>query len=94
MKVAELAFEKVVELEPTNVGYYVLLSNIYSEADSLEGVARLRVMIRTRKLKKEPGCSYVEAVEHKDKVHLFTSGDRSHPQANEIYTGCSMNWRI
>ncbi|KAK9156768.1 hypothetical protein Scep_003342 [Stephania cephalantha] len=82
VKLAELAFDKVIKLEPTNVGYYVLLSNIYSEAENSEGVARLRVMIRTRKLKKEPGCSYVE---HKDKVHLFVAGDRSHPQVNEIY---------
>lgn len=82
VELAELAFERVIELEPTNIGYYVLLSNIYSDAENLEGVSRVRVMMRERKLKKEPGCSYVE---YKGKVHLFLSGDRSHPQTEDIY---------
>ncbi|KAF8397914.1 hypothetical protein HHK36_016839 [Tetracentron sinense] len=81
-ELAELAFERVVELEPTNIGYYVLLSNMYYEVGNLEGVARVRVMMRDRKLKKEPGCSYVE---HREKVHLFLAGDRAHHQSEEIY---------
>ncbi|XP_059646672.1 putative pentatricopeptide repeat-containing protein At3g11460, mitochondrial [Cornus florida] len=82
VELAELAFQRVIELEPTNIGYYVLLSNIYSEANNLEGVLRIRVMMRERKLKKEPGCSYVE---HKGRTHLFVAGDTSHPQTEEIY---------
>ncbi|KAF6169199.1 hypothetical protein GIB67_013629 [Kingdonia uniflora] len=82
VELAELAFEQVVKLEPANVGYYVLLSNIYTEANNLEGVARIRTMMRLRKLRKEPGCSYVE---YKYKIHLFMAGDRTHPEANEIY---------
>ncbi|GLT94718.1 hypothetical protein SLE2022_124470 [Rubroshorea leprosula] len=82
IELAELAFEKVIGHEPANIGYYVLLSNIYSEAKNLEGVLKVRVMMRERKLKKEPGCSYVE---YKGKVHLFLAGDRSHPQSEEIY---------
>ena len=38
--------------------------------------------MRERKLKKEPGYSYVES---KGKVHLFYSGDRGHRQTEEIY---------
>ncbi|XP_009366723.2 putative pentatricopeptide repeat-containing protein At3g11460, mitochondrial [Pyrus x bretschneideri] len=79
---AELAFEHVVELEPTNIGYYVLLSNIYSDAKNLEGVLKVRVMMRERKLKKEPGFSYVEC---KGTVHVFLAGDRTHRQTEEIY---------
>ncbi|KAL0309511.1 UNVERIFIED_CONTAM: putative pentatricopeptide repeat-containing protein, mitochondrial [Sesamum radiatum] len=79
---AELAFDKVVELEPANIGYYVLLSNIYTEAGNAEGVLRIRVMMRERGLKKDPGYSYVE---WKGMIHLFMAGDRSHPQAKEIY---------
>ncbi|TYI65430.1 hypothetical protein E1A91_D09G157700v1 [Gossypium mustelinum] len=82
VEMAELAFERVIEFEPTNIGYYVLLSNIYSEADNLEGVLKVRVMMRERKLKKDPGFSYVE---YKGRVHLFLAGDRSHPQKKEIY---------
>ncbi|KAL3839288.1 hypothetical protein ACJIZ3_023879 [Penstemon smallii] len=79
---AELAFDKVVELEPRNIGYYVLLSNIYSDADNDEGVLRVRVMMRERGLKKDPGYSYVE---YKGRTHLFMAGDRSHPQTKEIH---------
>jgi pentatricopeptide repeat protein len=82
VELAELAFNQVIELEPTNIGYYVLLSNIYCEAQNLEGVLKVRVMMRKRKLKKEPGYSYVE---YNGRVHLFLAGDRTHPQAKEIY---------
>lgn len=82
LEIAELAFEKVIELEPTNIGYYVLLSNIYSDAENSKGVLKVRVMMRARKLRKEPGCSYVE---YKGKTHLFFAGDQTHPQSEEIY---------
>ncbi|KAB1222586.1 hypothetical protein CJ030_MR2G004932 [Morella rubra] len=76
VELAELAFERVVELEPMNMGYYVLLSNIYCEAEDLEGVLKVRAMMRKQKLKKEPGYSYTE---YKGRVHLFFAGDRTHP---------------
>lgn len=82
VELAELAFHKVVELEPENIGYYVLLSNIYYEANNLDGVLRLRSTMRDRKLKKDPGYSYVE---HRGRIHLFMAGDRSHPRVKDIY---------
>ena len=82
VELAELAFNQVIELDPTNIGYYVLLSNIYCEAQNMEGVLKVRAMMRERKLKKEPGYSYVE---YKGRVNLFLAGDRTHPQAKEIY---------
>jgi len=81
-EVGEEAFQHIVELEPSNVGYYVLMSNIYTDTGQLDGVARVRAMMRERGLKKEPGCSYVE---HKGRVHLFMADDHSHPQAKRIY---------
>lgn len=82
VELAELAFDQVIKLEPANIGYYVLLSNIYSDAGNLEGVMRVRVMMKGRKLKKDPGCSYVEL---KGRVHLFLVGDKNHHQTAEIY---------
>ncbi|KAM7264608.1 hypothetical protein ACFE04_002291 [Oxalis oulophora] len=82
VELAELAFEHVIELEPTNIGYYVLLFNIYSDVKNLEGIIKVRVMMRERKLKKQPGYSYVE---QNSRVHLFLAGDRRHPQTQEIY---------
>lgn len=82
VKIAEIAFDYVIKLEPTNTGYYVLMSNLYKETANLDGVLRVHIMMRDRKLRKDPGCSYVE---HEDETHLFTVGDRSHPQTGEIY---------
>ncbi|KAM6547616.1 hypothetical protein CsatB_019292 [Cannabis sativa] len=82
VKLAELAFERVIELEPANIGYYVLLSNIYSDAENSEGVLKVRTMMRERKLRKEPGYSYVE---FKGEVHIFLAGDRTHQQTDDIY---------
>lgn len=82
VELAELAFNKVVELEPKNIGYYVLLSNIYKEAGNMEGVLKIRVMMRERRLRKDPGYSYVE---YQGRNHLFVAGDGRHPQSKEIY---------
>ncbi|KAL5219767.1 hypothetical protein ABZP36_024480 [Zizania latifolia] len=82
VEMGEEAFEHVIKLEPSNVGYYVLMANIYTDTGQLDGVAKVRVMMKQRGLKKEPGCSYIE---HKGKVHLFMADDHSHPQAKRIY---------
>nr|GEV82317.1 putative pentatricopeptide repeat-containing protein At3g11460 [Tanacetum cinerariifolium] len=79
---AEFAFERVVELEPTNIGYYVLLSNLYTEVNNTDGILRMRVMMREKRLKKDPGYSYID---HYGKTHLFVAGDHNHPQTKEIY---------
>ena len=81
VKLAEKVAEHVFELEPENTGYYVLLANIYAEAEKWEEVKRLRERIGRRGLKKNPGCSWIEI---KGKVHIFVAGDSSHPQANRI----------
>ncbi|XP_020186014.1 putative pentatricopeptide repeat-containing protein At3g11460, mitochondrial [Aegilops tauschii subsp. strangulata] len=82
VEIGEEAFEHVIKLEPSNVGYYVLMANIYTDTGQPDGVVRVRAMMRERGLKKEPGCSYVE---HKGRVHLFMADDHSHPQAKRIY---------
>lgn len=82
VSLAEIAFHRVIELEPENIGYYVLLSNIYSDAGNVEGLVKVRVLMREWKLKKQPGYSYVEA---KGMIDLFVAADRSHPRTDEIY---------
>ncbi|KAL8141011.1 hypothetical protein V2J09_007032 [Rumex salicifolius] len=83
VELAELAFQHATKIEPTNIGYYVLLANIYTDANDLESVSRVRVMMREKKLKKGPGYSYVD--DRKGKNHVFLAGDMSHPQTGEIY---------
>ncbi|XP_076914251.1 putative pentatricopeptide repeat-containing protein At3g11460, mitochondrial [Bidens hawaiensis] len=82
VSLAEYAFKRVVKLEPTNIGYYVLLSNLYTEVNDTQGILWVRVMMKEKGLKKDPGYSYVE---HKGINHLFVAGDHNHLQTDEIY---------
>ncbi|OQU90179.1 hypothetical protein SORBI_3002G358900 [Sorghum bicolor] len=44
--------------------------------------ARVRKLMRDRGVKKEPGCSWIEAG---NKVHVFVVGDTKHPEAHKVY---------
>ncbi|XP_058756194.1 pentatricopeptide repeat-containing protein At1g08070, chloroplastic-like [Vicia villosa] len=80
---AELAAEKLINMEPKNAGNYVLLSNIYAAAGKWEKVAKMRSFLRDKGLKKIPGCSWVEL---NGQVHEFRVADQSHPRAEDIYS--------
>lgn len=82
VELAGIAANRLFELDATNCGYYVLLSNIYAEAGMWKDVERMRVLVKTRGLEKPPGYSSVEL---KGKTHLFYVGDKRHPQQKEIY---------
>lgn len=82
VELAELAVEKLMELEPDEAGYYVILSNIYAQAGMWEGVARLRKLMIDKGIKKSIACSWIEV---RNKVHAFLSGDTSHPSSAAIY---------
>ena len=79
---ARMASERLFELDPENVGYHVLLSNIYSADRNFLKAASVRQVVKKRKLSKTPGCTLIEVGET---PHVFTSGDWSHPQATAIY---------
>ncbi|KNA03884.1 hypothetical protein SOVF_204900 [Spinacia oleracea] len=81
--VAELAAEKLVEIEPTNAGNYILMSNIYAASGKWDKVAKMRSFLKSKGLKKTPGCSWLEV---HGKVHEFRVADRSHPRSNDIYS--------
>ncbi|KAJ4823171.1 ubiquitin-specific protease [Turnera subulata] len=81
VKLAEKVAERVFELEPENTGYYVLLANVYAEAEKWEKVKKMREEIGRRHLKKNPGCSWIEA---RGKVHIFFAGDESQAEARKI----------
>ncbi|XXG67497.1 hypothetical protein AAC387_Pa06g0832 [Persea americana] len=81
VKLAEKVAEHVFELEPANTGYYILLANIYAEAEMWEAVKKIRERIGSRKLRKNPGCSWIEI---KSRVNVFVAGDRSHPQSGKL----------
>ncbi|KAL4200892.1 hypothetical protein AMTRI_Chr02g255900 [Amborella trichopoda] len=81
------AANKLIELEPQDPVSYVLASNMYASGERWDDVAKTRAMMRGNQVKKEPGCSWVVM---KDGIHVFVSGDMSHPNIDEIYAKLKM----
>ncbi|KAH7660326.1 TPR-like protein [Dioscorea alata] len=79
--IGEFVFQRLLDLEPENAGSYVILSNIYANAGRWEDVLKVRQLMKEKTVTKEPGRSWIDL----DKtVHTFHSGDRTHPQKEEI----------
>ncbi|KAK9725356.1 hypothetical protein RND81_05G138300 [Saponaria officinalis] len=76
------AANQFLQIEPSNPAPYVMLANIYSDVGRWEDVARVRKLMRDRKLRKKPGCSWIEL---NKMVHVFVAEDASHPMIKEIY---------
>ncbi|XP_078443317.1 pentatricopeptide repeat-containing protein At3g02330, mitochondrial-like [Wolffia australiana] len=72
VRTAALAAEMVLKLDPEDSAAYVLLSSVYAEAGRWGEVSRLRRTMKERRLKKEPGCSWLEM---KGSVLVFVVGD-------------------
>ncbi|XP_028778483.1 pentatricopeptide repeat-containing protein At4g33990 [Neltuma alba] len=77
-----LASKHLFEVDPENVGYYVLLSNIYANVGKWEGAVKVRSLARDRGLRKTPGWSSVIVG---SKVEIFYTGNRTHPKYMAIY---------
>ncbi|XP_051227555.1 pentatricopeptide repeat-containing protein At2g03880, mitochondrial-like [Lolium perenne] len=81
-ELAEHAAEMVWRLDPVDAVPYVMLSNLYSRARRWADVARIRMLMKSRGITKEPGCSWVGV---NGVTHLFYVEDRGHPRTEEIY---------
>uniref|UniRef100_A0A2P2PLI2 Uncharacterized protein MANES_01G162400 n=1 Tax=Rhizophora mucronata TaxID=61149 RepID=A0A2P2PLI2_RHIMU len=82
IELAERACTRLLEVDPSNHGAYVLLSNMYARTGKWNSVSELRQQMRVSGLKKEPGCSSFEV---NGIIHEFVVGDNPHPLAKEIY---------
>ncbi|CAM0911310.1 unnamed protein product [Alopecurus aequalis] len=82
VEVAELAASNVLLLDPEDSSVYVLLSNVYAESGKWVDVSRTRRLMRQGRLKKEPGCSWIEV---QSEMHGFLVGDNVHPRSRELY---------
>ncbi|XP_059666503.1 pentatricopeptide repeat-containing protein At2g35030, mitochondrial-like [Cornus florida] len=80
--IGKLAAKKLTEVEPENAGTYLLLSNIYASNGKWREAAEVRLKMKDKGLKKQPGCSWIEVG---NRVHLFVVGDKSHCQSKTIY---------
>ncbi|KMT14467.1 hypothetical protein BVRB_4g072420 [Beta vulgaris subsp. vulgaris] len=78
----EQAAWKLLELDPGDGGIYVLLANMYGDAEMWDKARKVRNMMKARGVDKTPGCSSIEV---NGVVHEFTIRDKSHPQSEEIF---------
>ncbi|XP_061999943.1 pentatricopeptide repeat-containing protein At5g44230 [Rosa rugosa] len=79
--IAQIAASHLFELEPNNIGNYVMLSNIYASAGRWDDVSSVRKLMREKGLKKNPAYSWVETKNGHEK---FCAGETSHPEYNKI----------
>ncbi|XP_021282447.1 pentatricopeptide repeat-containing protein At2g35030, mitochondrial-like [Herrania umbratica] len=82
VNLGKLAAEKILETEPENAGTHMLLSNIYASRGKWRDAAKVRLKMKNKGLKKQPGCSWIEVG---NKVHVFVAGAKSRCHANLIY---------
>ncbi|KAL0541254.1 hypothetical protein IC582_021296 [Cucumis melo] len=81
LDVAELAAQNLFELEPNSATPYVILSNLHSISGDKRKHELIRLMKKSRGLKKSPGCSWIIL---KDEVHLFHAGRQSIKNIKEM----------
>ncbi|KAF8041912.1 hypothetical protein BT93_A0496 [Corymbia citriodora subsp. variegata] len=80
VKIGEQVRKRLSEIDPTNSGDHVLLSNIYAVAGKWRDVATIRRSMRNQRMKKNPGWSMIEV----DKtMYSFVAGEKQGDIAEE-----------
>ncbi|KAK3014854.1 hypothetical protein RJ639_007955 [Escallonia herrerae] len=74
--------EQLCDLEPLNADNFVLLSNWYAHMENWDMVEKSRETIEDMGLRPKKACS---CIEFKNKVHVYGTGDVSHPRSERIY---------
>lgn len=82
LKLGKKLLRELMEMNPNNRDYHVLLSNMCSTHGLHRDAEELRRQIKKSEEKKGPGMSYIEI---NGFVHRFSAGDKSHPQTPELY---------
>ncbi|KAK7351901.1 hypothetical protein VNO77_11661 [Canavalia gladiata] len=60
IELGKLAAQRALELDPQNAGICIMLSNLYARFGMWDEIGNLRVLIKTKGLKKDVGCSWVQ----------------------------------
>ncbi|TXG54556.1 hypothetical protein EZV62_019812 [Acer yangbiense] len=79
---AKQAAKRIMELDKNESCSYVLMSNLYAASHRFEEAMEERLLMKEKKIEKEPGCSLIEV---NGEVHEFVAGGRLHPKTGEIY---------
>lgn len=82
VELAREAEEKLLGIEGGSGARYVQLANIYASEGKWDEMGRIRKKMKGKEVKKFAGCSWAYVG---NRVHIFTSGDRFHSEAQAIY---------
>ncbi|KAL6136488.1 hypothetical protein ACLB2K_061783 [Fragaria x ananassa] len=74
--------EVLLQMDPNDMGTYILLSNMYAKVRRWDGVVNIRKLTRDRNIKKEPGVSWIEI---SNAIHIFSSDYKTHPESSQIH---------
>ncbi|XP_057489649.1 pentatricopeptide repeat-containing protein At3g12770-like [Actinidia eriantha] len=78
----DLAYKYLIQIEPENPSNYVSLSNLYASSKKWDDVAEVRTMMKEKRLRKLPGCSWIII---NSETHSFYVADKAHPSSDMIY---------
>ncbi|KAF6144450.1 hypothetical protein GIB67_024677 [Kingdonia uniflora] len=81
VELGEIAAEKVLKMEPCNIGAYLILAEMFLTSGRVEDAERIFVRMKESGAKKQPGCSWVEV---NNSVHVFLAGDGLDPKLNRV----------
>ncbi|KAL5702092.1 hypothetical protein ACHQM5_027351 [Ranunculus cassubicifolius] len=82
IEVGERVGKHLLNIQPRHSGRYILMSNIYAAEKRWEDAGKVRKRMKSKGVTKVPGVSMIEL---KSKTHQFLSGDKSHPESDQIY---------
>ncbi|KAG5129443.1 hypothetical protein JHK84_035840 [Glycine max] len=82
LRLGEKIMRELVQMDPLNTEYHILLSNMYALCGRVDKENSLRKVLKSRGIRKVPGMSsiYVDG-----QLHRFIAGDKSHPRTADIY---------
>ena len=83
IEVGKQILKQLLEMEPNSSGLYVLLSNIYSEAERWEDVKKIRKLMNYHGIKK---CRAISFIEIDSCVNEFLVDDKRHEISSSIYS--------
>ncbi|KAF8369504.1 hypothetical protein HHK36_022827 [Tetracentron sinense] len=82
VELADKIGEVIMSLQDPNLGFCILLSNIYASVGRWKDVARVRRLVKEQGIKKPSGFSWIEI---EGVVQRFVVEDTTHVQCQEIY---------
>ncbi|GLT60988.1 hypothetical protein SLA2020_337250 [Shorea laevis] len=75
--------DNLLSLKLKDSSTYILLSNTYASAGLWENVAKVRKLMASMEVRKEPGYSYIDFGKGSE---IFYAGETSHPMKDEIFS--------